>query len=238
MFFLILLALMAIFAFVGFKMAESRGKDPVLWAILCGLTGLIGLLFLAASGQAKREPDTTKPYEPAQIPPPSSSGETSPPKTATYDEKKWAILKEVDPEVRAAAQEIAALGPAYEADMAEKYQVLNDKTYLAPIVAAVKERAAQVAEDIKRIESSRSEKAAAYYAEYMGAVHRNRGLDPRTSKKVARVEEFYGDRAVGWHGGITVYFEDGTVEIREGNKYRPFDSQAEAEAWGGKPIQS
>jgi hypothetical protein len=36
----------AVFGFLGYYFAPKRGREPVLWAIICAITGLIGLIVL------------------------------------------------------------------------------------------------------------------------------------------------------------------------------------------------
>lgn len=51
-----------------------------------------------------------------------------------YDVKKWNILKDVDAEVSSAVDVVRAIDPTMEAELAEKFLLLNDKAYLQPLV--------------------------------------------------------------------------------------------------------
>lgn len=64
-------------------------------------------------------------------------------KSKAYDASKWAALKEVDPEIKEAADQVSALGPRFEDELATKYLAISDKTYLPAIVKAVAEKAAK-----------------------------------------------------------------------------------------------
>jgi hypothetical protein len=59
---------------------------------------------------------------------------------ATYDAGKWKALTEVDPEIAAAAAEVAPYGSLALAELATKYLTLNDKQYLAAIVKQIRDK--------------------------------------------------------------------------------------------------
>lgn len=64
------------------------------------------------------------------------------PKSATaidgnYDRKKWNTLKEIDPDIRAAANRLNEYGNNWEDELADRYLSLNDKKYLDDILSAV-----------------------------------------------------------------------------------------------------
>jgi hypothetical protein len=40
-------------AIIGAAMADSRGRSTLAWAIICGLTGIFGILALALAGKAR-----------------------------------------------------------------------------------------------------------------------------------------------------------------------------------------
>jgi hypothetical protein len=49
----ILVVFVAIFsAFVGARMAKSRKRDPAIWAVICFLVPLVGILALAIAGNS------------------------------------------------------------------------------------------------------------------------------------------------------------------------------------------
>lgn len=98
-------------------MARSRDRDPAIWAVICFLFPLIGVLALAISGGAPR-----------------SSANRG---VAGEEGKKWQVLQELDPDIRAAADRIREADPSYEGLLAQKYMALNDKNYLKAAEEAV-----------------------------------------------------------------------------------------------------
>ena len=109
-FFVIYLAIAALLAWLGAKMASTRGRDPVVWAILCFLFGLLGILILALMGDA--------------------SGTKTNARLSTEQKRKWTALVDLDPEIRAVAARARAHGEKYEVMLAERYLALGDKSYL------------------------------------------------------------------------------------------------------------
>jgi hypothetical protein len=239
---IVILVVFGICGIIGYQMAQSRGKDPMLWGILCFFTGLLGILFLAASGDAKPAPAPVhSPYAPEPLgrPPtdPMAASRAAEAPKPPYDVKKWETLKEVDPDIEDAAKQLSAFGHIYEAQLAEKYLALNDKGYLSSIVAKVKERAEADAAESERIkrqgDAMRSEQARTRYRAYMESVSKHGGKDPHEGKVVIRVDEFFGPKATGWHGGLRILLEDGSVIIRDGSRARVYKTEAEADEWGG-----
>jgi len=54
-----------------------------------------------------------------------------------YDRRRWEALKQVDPDIAAAAVEVRQFGPDGEDQLAERYLALNDKQYLRTLVAQI-----------------------------------------------------------------------------------------------------
>lgn len=46
-FLLVGLFMSAVFAFIGYSIAKGKGREPVLWAVLCFFLGLLGVIIIA-----------------------------------------------------------------------------------------------------------------------------------------------------------------------------------------------
>lgn len=231
-------------------MAESRYRSAGLWAFLGFCFGLFTILVLAAIGE-----DTTARYRAVgnetggrrPTLPPSSPGNTLgapiPSPTAVQagnwqsssERRRWETLKEVDQDIAAAARGAAELGPEVERELAEKYLVLNDKSYLSALLERVKANAAEKAEQ-KRLTAEKahrmtSEQSARIYRDFMREVEENGGVDPRTGEQIARVTEFTG-RAPAFRGGIKIVLASGRTRLQALHIQRMFNSEAEADTWG------
>ena len=116
MFFLVAYLLVGIiFALVGAKMARTRQRDPAIWAIVCFLFPLIGILALLVAG--------------------GTSDATA---GLSVDQRhKWKALCELDPDIREVAERAREHGKKYEDLLAVKYLALNEKTYLRAAEDAV-----------------------------------------------------------------------------------------------------
>lgn len=49
---IISLAVIALFAWLGAEMAKTRHRNTTVWAIICALTGVFGVVVLALIGKA------------------------------------------------------------------------------------------------------------------------------------------------------------------------------------------
>lgn len=49
---IISLAVIALFAWLGAEMAKTRHRNTTIWAIICALTGVFGVVVLALIGKA------------------------------------------------------------------------------------------------------------------------------------------------------------------------------------------
>jgi hypothetical protein len=105
-------------------MARARNRDSAIWAIICFLFPLLGIVVLALSGQSE-----------------GSVRDLSGSVLNNEAKNKWKTLQEVDPDIRDAADRVRQLGVKYEMLLAQKYMSLNEKTYLAAAEAAVLKQA-------------------------------------------------------------------------------------------------
>ena len=49
---LVTLGIIALFAWLGAEMAKTRHRNTTVWAIVCALTGIFGVIVLALIGKA------------------------------------------------------------------------------------------------------------------------------------------------------------------------------------------
>jgi hypothetical protein len=119
---------------------------------VAGLLVLFGLFFVLKDNFVGSELDpSSAQVGPAQLSKGGNSSSTrsqNPTVSVSYDRQKWSVLKEIDPEIAAAASQVAIHGKRYEEDLAERYMTLGDKTYLNSIVEHVLQR--QREEDVRQ----------------------------------------------------------------------------------------
>lgn len=130
MFIVLLVAVVS--ALIGGSMASNRNKNPIVWGLICFLFPLIGLIILAASGT-----------DPAVGP------VLSLPRGVDYN--RWNTLKEVDPDIAAAASEAQKIGPMAEHRLAEKFLTLNDKSYLPTLLQNLQKEAVALSSEFQVI---------------------------------------------------------------------------------------
>lgn len=122
---IIILIILLVCGFIGSGMAKSRGKDPTAWFFICFLTGIIGIIILAVSGSpAVATENASHSYAATPARAALSQG------AGAIDLKRWRTLVELDPDIAAAAKIARDKSDICERLLAEKYLVLNDKTYL------------------------------------------------------------------------------------------------------------
>jgi hypothetical protein len=225
--------------------ASNKGKNAVGWFFLGCLLGVLGIILVVVlpSENDRGGPVTAERPEPPRsvaverrnevwsesARSPVRNSPASQPAPA-YDARKWQVLKEVDTDIGAAAARVAAFGQAFEDELAEKYLILNDKSYLPQIKQqliekgqADQQRRAEITatSSAADAESSRREMDA-----YNVLIQANDQRDPRENLKVAKVEPYLG----GWmpgKGGIKVTLENGAVVLRKGHFSRRFESEDE-----------
>ena len=147
-----------------------------------------------------------------------------------YDARKWEVLKEVDAEISGTASRIAALDARLEAELAEKYLILNDKTYLVNLerllaekFAAERQKSQALMDSGGKNHADSSRKEMAHYNELLSA---NGQKDPYENVKVVKVEPYFGKWEAA-RGGIKVTLENGQFLLIKGWFRRPFDSESQ-----------
>lgn len=140
----IILALIYL-AFAAIVGAIIDGKRGALWGCFLGPIGWI----IAAIGKLEHR-DRSKVLKTSVLRDHVASAEKAVTDAQGYNVKKWGLLKEVDPEIKAASDLVVAVDPSLDAVLAEKYLVLSEKQYLQPLVENL---LAQVPEKKKEPES-------------------------------------------------------------------------------------
>lgn len=243
MVFAIALVYCIVCAAVCANMAASRHRPQGLWAFLGFMFGLFAILVLAAIGDDR--PSRATPYY-AEAPAPVSLATFAPPKRieapvqarpaddwlGSAEQRRWEVLKEVDPDIAAAALQVAAMDKTYEKELAQKYLTLNDKAYLPALLSNLQQRqaAAKTADD--KVRESMSEASAEFYRDYMRQVKSNGGRDPMLNQPVVKVTGYSG-AATPFQGGIKIVVADGQARLCAKGASRLFYSEAAADEWGG-----
>ncbi len=231
--------------------APSKGRNPVGCFFIGMVLGIFGIILVAVPPSVEQRTSYTASYPPAspysggsprldyaasQAPQSSFEGLGDRPlaspssqavvaRAPAYDARKWQVLKEVDAEIGSAARRVAALGPKFEDELAEKYLVLGDKTYLEAIERQVTERA-------EAEHGAREALAASIAAEhrasameemdkYKALIAAHDGVDPKENIKVLNIEPYVGRFKMA-EGGIKVALADGSFLLRKGYFNRRF----------------
>lgn len=224
--------------------ASSKGKSTVGWFFLGCILGIFGIILVAVL--PSENPTTVRivddwsnrssePRWMARSEAPSRAisqpTQTSPPQPSLgYDTKKWQVLKEVDSEVAASAARVAEFGARYEHELAEKYFVLGDRSYLAAIEQKITEKAQSEKEEKRKLAEANGSALATSADEeardYSNLMRVHDGRDPEFDIKVASVEPYFGSW-IGFQGGIKVTLENGDVILRRRGVRRVFKYPSE-----------
>lgn len=149
--------------------------------------------------------------------------------TKNYDVRRWGILKEIDPDIAAAAQQVSTLSPSYEDAFAEKFLTLGDKKYLEALVngvikhhAALEEQAAQAKASVER-QTDESKKRAytdrrARSLEMMDEIKSNAMFCRHTGKYVSHME-ICDSSDLDFYGFAILTYQDGSKELRSGEYF-------------------
>jgi hypothetical protein len=109
--------------------AVIDGRRGALWGFFLGPVGWVIASIRRLERRAPANPtvDESTENEPKQTEPAAAM----PP---AFDGKKWAILKDVDLDIKAASDRVSDVDPRLDALLAEQYLCLSDKKYLQPLV--------------------------------------------------------------------------------------------------------
>ena len=158
MLWLVLLAVFSLlFGLWGYVAANSRGRSPILWAIVCALTFFVGIAIVYSlgdpltyadhgqhaqqhdHGDTGRDEDARQPVRlpaaPAPPQPPVAIVTSEP-----ADDRKWRYLCDYHPRISEAVRRIEPLGETALEELKSAYLALNDATLLPGILRRVEER--------------------------------------------------------------------------------------------------
>lgn len=190
------------------------------------------LVEIAAAERAPRAPEPARPAPSAAAVVPAPQSATASP---AGEARRWQFLKDSDEEVAAAAGRMAALGPRWEAAMAERVLELGTG-HLAGIERFIRAKADAEAEQAARHQAVEAAdldqltpQARHELLAYRAAVEARDGLDPRTSARVASIEPYDG-RWANFRGGVKVALEDGRIVLSRNSLSRVFASDPDREA--------
>ena len=211
----------------GAYIAILNKRQPVIWGVICFLTAGLGFFALMLLGRAP-EPrplrdggwkiDLNKAPEPIPANPASS---------VRPEQAWWDHLKDIDADVRQAADEVARLSPAYEDVLADRFLTPTDKKdHLRSLVEELRaEHAARVeppaGEEDAGLQAKRKlalEKRLERSKAMMAEISANGMVCRQTGKKVTLMQ-LYAGRQIDEHGYAYLRYEDGTSELRSGDYF-------------------
>lgn len=229
--FLLFIAL--VLGYLGSQMAKKRGRDPVGWFILCFFFPLIGLVILAAVGDALK-PQERPQYRERDDGPRYLPEASAPAQKPAFDKAKWDALAEFDPDVRAAVEKLGPYGSAAVKRFSVAYMALQDKAMIGSIVERIIEQSGRPA-------SSPEEAKAAFLANTGWLDEAKRRELLRTSEaiveKIRRDGMSLYDEAVAscevyfgpieeFHGQALVEYQNGKREFWNGGVASPAPEDA------------
>lgn len=148
----------------------------------------------------------------------------------SYDVSKWRALVEFDPEISHASRSVASLGQIYEDELAEKYLVLMDKTYLGSIVEKITNKASAAASQMAELTRLSGAEAAQILTRFSEELQRHDNVDGVTGNKVSSVA-IYDGQAAAFRGGLQITFSSGTIELRKGSMRRSLITDQDRAGW-------
>jgi hypothetical protein len=231
-FVIIYLILSVVFAIIGSEMAKSRNRDAAAWALICALTGLLGIIVLAVAGPAESQA-----AHPVALPSPTAQPSKSSAFSVlpSYDEYKWQALIEIDDDIANSVKLIEPYGQKYLHDFATKYLAIGDKEYLLVLTEKIITNARQDAEKaVARLSEERDlslEEAERNYLEYVAKLKSNNGSDPTYNVKVVKIERYLG-KAKAFENGLKVEMADGSFALKCGAMTRLFKDDKSLAEWG------
>jgi hypothetical protein len=143
-----------LFAVWGYLAARSRGRTPLVWALVCAFTFFIGIAIVYSLGEPLHADhghhDDDQGHEPPSEDLPTTRRSQLPaiptplPVTVVsaenVDDKRWRYLCEYHPRISEAVRRIEPLGAEALDELKSAYLALNDATLLPGILRRIDER--------------------------------------------------------------------------------------------------
>lgn len=195
----------------GAYIAILNKRQPVIWGVICFLTAGLGFIALMLLGRAP-EPTPLRDggwkIDLNKAPEPIPASSANPGSFVRPEQAWWDHLKDIDADVRQAADEVARLSPAYEDVLADRFLTPTDKKdYLRSLVEELRaEHAARVeppaGEEDAGLQAKRKlalEKRLERSKAMMAEIAANGMVCRQTGKKVALMQ-LYAGRQINDHG--------------------------------------
>jgi hypothetical protein len=199
--------------FFGFIGTIIDGNKGFWWGLFLGPLGIIIAAILKKDRKNTENQITYLSENSSQISNPNHLKQTSSRKEIPnnkFSDKKWEILKQVDPDISAAAEKVRSVDVNLEDDLAEKYLILGQKDYLHQIVDAI----------IKSHELKTAKRNSLEVLEYEDYIGKEK-FDARYGLKVLDIQVYNGSWK-NWQGGIIVKFSDGKTLLEKKGVSRIF----------------
>ena len=155
MLWVVLLAVFSLlFGVWGYLAAQSRGRTPIFWALVCAFTFFIGIAIVYSLGDPLTSERAQRGYEQvADIRDGDAAGRQSDPRPPIQssqqlvlttgeapDDRRWRYLCEYHPRIGEAVRRIEPLGAEALTELKSAYLALNDATLLPGILRRLDER--------------------------------------------------------------------------------------------------
>lgn len=155
MLWVVLLAVFSLlFGVWGYLAARSRGRTPIVWALVCAFTFFIGIAIVYSLGDPMQQERGQRAYEQdagdgddeiahqssTQLPAVQSAAPLVIETGESADDRRWRYLCEYHPRISEAVRRIEPLGLAALDELKSAYLALNDVTLLPGILRRLDER--------------------------------------------------------------------------------------------------
>jgi hypothetical protein len=208
-------------AVVGYAIDEGRG---LIWGLVLGPIGwIIAAILKGKDGQVGTPYRSPEPLSQFQRQPVRTVAPSRDP-VETEELRKWNILKEVDPDIRASSQRVVEVNPELDQVLAQKYLALNDKQYLQSLTNLVidahklqMEAEEAATANVASADLERSKRSKKLYEMSLGPDR----ISPETGGRVSSVEIYHGSW-VPFKGGIRVVHDDGRNLLLNNSMRRTF----------------